>query len=147
MKFNKLLKAVMPRRKVKHSVRVAKRLKNTPTEVQYAALFHDYKERGGDIEILKSVLDPSTIHLIELMSVKGKQSITEYMEQTLNSITDSNLKNFLILIKLADRKDNFNKREKTRKLTPKYRKKTRELIRVLIHNYTGDKHLLNDALQ
>ncbi len=141
-----MLKAVMPRRKVRHSNRVAQRLKNAPTEIQYAALFHDYKERGGNLDHLKEILSPTTIHLIELMSVDNG-SIVGHMEETLNTITDSNLKNFLILIKLADRRDNFIKKGKTGKLTDKYRKRTKNLIRVLLHHYTGSKKLLNDALK
>lgn len=145
-KFDKVLKRVLPKGKVKHSKRVADRLKKLPKEVQYAALFHDYIERGGDPVMLQQILPDSSYQLVKLMTSESGESPIKTIQKRLSEIKNEDLKNFLILIKMADRKDNYEKRKRKNILTDKYIKKTKKLVSFLLQSYTGDFNLILDIL-
>jgi|TARA_R110000787_G_scaffold336_8_gene1209 hypothetical protein len=147
LRFNKILKATMPKSKIKHSNRVFNKLDGLPSDVKYAALFHDYLESGGSLSKIEKVLPPKTIDLIKLLTITDDTSVIEHIKKTLKSgdIT-TQLSNFLILIKIADRKDNYNKRVSKGKLTKKYKKKSKTLLAYLIKQYNGPRQLLKDAL-
>lgn len=146
--FDKILKAAMPKRKVNHSKRVAKKMQNMPKDVQYAALFHDYLERGGDLTKIKEILPKKAISLIQLLTNDEESSPLKHMRNVLESgVVDERLANLLILIKIADRKDNYNKRIRNGSLTKKYKKKTSKLLEYLTKKYTGPRQLLKDALK
>ena len=145
--FDKVLRDAMPVRKIKHSKRVMDRLINLPDDAKYAALFHDYLERGGDVSVLKNILPERSIELVRLLTIDNNDSPLKHVRNVLSSGLDENLANFLILIKIADRKDNYNKRIKSKCLSKKYKRKTKELLEFLIATYSGPKGLLKDALK
>lgn len=144
--FDRILRSVLTNKKLKHSIRVADKVSHLPPEVQDAALFHDFVEGGGSIYDIAYKLSPESIQLINLLTNENDESVLTHVKHTLSTITDENLKNFLILIKIADRKDNYNKRIKRNKLTKKYKEKTKKLLKFLIRAYTGDKKHLKKIL-
>lgn len=145
-KFDRILRDVMSKRKVKHSLRVFDKFKKYPKYVRYGALFHDYLERGGDIKVLESILDPKSIALVKMLTLGSEDDLIPHMDSVLCKTDDEELKNFLILIKLVDRKDNYTKRVRTNTLTKKYKKKTKDLVRFLTSRYTGDLKLIKNIL-
>jgi hypothetical protein len=146
-KFDRILRNVLPNRKVKHSVRVANKVSHLPPTVQDAALFHDYIERGGSIDDIKYELQPESIELINLLTNETGESVYTHVKKTLESIEDDQLRNFLILIKIADRRDNYTKRLRKRTLTKKYKTKTKKLLKYLISKYTGSKSHLKKVIR
>lgn len=135
----------MPPRKVRHSLRVANMVSHLPKKVRYAAAFHDYLERGGDISALKGKLHKDTINLVKLLTSDDNDDPLTHIKKAIKGV-NPDLKNFLILIKMADRKDNFEKRKRQNKLTKKYKDKTLKLISFLLQNYSGDPKLMDKLL-
>ena len=66
----KTLKKSMPLQKVKHSKRVANLIKvlTTSQDVHNAALYHDFLERGGNIDVLKNKISLYSIKLVEFLT-------------------------------------------------------------------------------
>jgi len=144
----KPLLAILPKRKKKHSERVGKTLKDVGAGkiATYAGLLHDYLERGGSLEDLSD-------HIEELglprQIVQAVQSLSQdenygtsnqpltHLKRVLKTIDDEDLRNIVIVAKLADRIDNFRRRRNRDELTKLYRKNTDRLIEYLINQYTG----------
>lgn len=136
--FDEVLKQVLPKSKLKHSKRVANKLWHMPKVVKDAALFHDYLERGGTVESISPLLHKDSIKLIKLLTNENGLSPIKHIKNILSDVNDDTLKEFLILIKIADRKDNYTKRIKNKTITKKYKKKTKELLSFLLSQYKGD---------
>jgi 16S rRNA C1402 (ribose-2'-O) methylase RsmI len=145
--FDRILRSVLPKGKVNHSKRVAKKLTHLPATVQDAALFHDYLERGGSIDDIIDKLHPESVELINLLTNETGESVIKHVKNTLNAVENEELRNFLILIKIADRKDNYTKRLRRDTLTKKYKIKTKKLLKYLIASYTGNKKHLKKVIQ
>lgn len=137
----------MPKGKVRHSNRVRRKLKKLPKHIQYAGLFHDYLERGGDLTKIKKTLPKKSIRLVKLLTADDEDSPLKHMKAIISAQDDEELINFLILIKLADRVDNFNKRVNKDNLSDKYKKKTEALVSYLVDRYSGDSSLLREILK
>lgn len=131
-----MLNRYMPKGKIKHAKQVVKYLDFAPKYVKIAALFHDYLERGGDKKWLKANISKRSYKLVEMLT-HDNDPLT-HIKTVIDSIDNEKEKNFLILIKLADRKDNYKKRVRNKSLTPKYKRKTKELISYLKSQYSGD---------
>lgn len=163
-KYGKILQSVkpllrdMPPAKRKHSERVAKNLKKIGVKKTgvYAALLHDYLERGGTIKKLNKHITklglPNEILQIVISLSQDEEldgvnnAPLHHMQSIMNNIADEDLKNMIILCKMSDRLDNLNKRAKTGKVSKNYRAKSVELIDYLVDNYTGDEKLLKNIL-
>lgn len=148
------LKKTMTPEKVEHSFRVTQTLEQIGIrnrDVVNAALFHDYLECGGDIMVAARTLGFSdrTIRLIECLTNDSKWENPYLSNGPLlhlqNVLETANLdemtKNYLILIKIADRLDNLE-RKITEGVSRNYLKKSKELLKWLFENYTGD---INEA--
>lgn len=141
----------LPKKKIKHSVNVAKELKNHNKIAIYAALGHDYLERGGDIADLVDHLADHNIpdkvlHIIKVLSQDEDDDADdplEHMQDQLPQIHDEEIRNNVILIKMADRLDNLRKRYKKNELNKKYVKKSRKLIHYLMSTYNGTDSIYN----
>lgn len=132
---------IMPKDKIKHSIRVSDRLVDfdVDKDVILGALFHDYIERGGDVDSLD--LSEDTKDIIRFLSSfddKFSDSDNEPLEHLIHvfgRIQNQGLKNKLVLIKVSDRIDNLNRRGKS--VSKKYLNKSIDLLRFLMANYTG----------
>lgn len=157
-KFNKIyemhkkihqdaLAKVLNKNKVKHSMRVVSHLDKLPKHVKIAAIYHDFIENGGDENWLYNNVNSESIKLIRHLSIEDGSTPLEHLKSVISSIEDEDEKNFVILIKIADRLDNFKKRIRKNELSEKYRKKTKKLLEFLIFNYTGNKKILKRLLK
>ncbi len=131
---------IMPPSKVKHSIRVATDVAEVKKDkkIIFAALFHDYVERGGNVDELP-ISEKSKLLVKLLTTIDDEYSDSEniplsHMKDVLANIKDEKIKNKLIIIKLADRLDKF----KNKKLSKKYIKKSKELIKFLVKNHSGN---------
>lgn len=142
------LLSVLPKHKQKHSKRVGKSLEKAGAGkvATYAGLLHDYLERGGDIETLSDHIDelglPKRI-VLAVQALSQDESVDAgaanqplmHLKQVLGKIKNEDLRNIVILAKLADRIDNLRRRLPA--IPKQYRKKSEELIEYLIEKYTG----------
>lgn len=130
---------IMPKRKVKHSLRVAADVAEVvdDKDTVLGALFHDYIERGGRVE--KLPISNKSKTLVKLLTTiddnyKDSENIPlSHMKDIISQVKDEKLKNKLILIKLADRLDKF----KNKNVSKKYKRKSKKLIKFLLKKYTG----------
>lgn len=145
------LRAQMPRGKVQHSVRVGDNLVRAgikTRDVVDAGLFHDFLERGGDIRTAARTLgfSDATIRLINLLSndekyenpYLGNGPLLHIQHVLSDPSIDPNTKNYVILIKIADRIDNLNRRLDMGNLSRSYMRKSKELLTWLFQQYHGD---------
>lgn len=150
----KTLKKSMPLQKVKHSKRVANLIKllTTSQDVHNAALYHDFLERGGNIDVLKNKISLYSIKLVEFLTyydndIKlSKNKSLDILKDRFKDI-DTKTKNDIIEIKICDRIDNLIRKKELNKLTDKYLIKSEELINFLISSYDGGKSLLINFIQ
>jgi hypothetical protein len=157
LKFGRLTKhvkpmlGVMPPAKQKHSLRVAKTLNSVGAGKVgiYAGAYHDYIERGGNVEDLTAHLDElglskEILTVVQSLSSdekhaegKGNQPL-EHIKQVLNAIQDQKTRDTIILVKIADRLDNLKKRIKTDgRIGRGYLNKSKQLLDYLQAMYTG----------
>lgn len=129
-----------------HSLNVSKKVSRYTDnlDVILGALFHDYIERGGDID--KLPISKKAKKIVKFLSSESKNysgSENEPLEHLINvlpEIKNEKLKNDVILVKLMDRYDNIKKRGKA--LSKKYVEKTKQLFNYLYNQFTGDKNIL-----
>lgn len=135
----KQVKSVMPSKKFKHSKRVGeltKLIKDDET-VYSAAIYHDFLERGGDIEDMTLILEPHALELVKsLTNYDNEEPIKKLKEGIIGK--DNNFINDFLIVKLCDRTDNLKKRIMENKLKKDYLKKSVEIIQFIIDNYKGD---------
>lgn len=146
----------MPRGKLKHSKRTLQIVKNAnkTRDAWMAAAFHDYLERGGDIETAKSefsLSDRATNIIRHLSDTEGNEeeinnAPLSHMKSILSnpSIPDGE-KEIVILIKIADRLDNLYRRIRSGGVGKNYAAKSQELLQFLFvfyyQNYGKDKSI------
>lgn len=140
-----LRKQGMPRGKVSHSQRVARAVRGSGAgkEATMAAAFHDYLERGGDIETaqMKFKLSPLATNVILHLSDPEKSDTDESPNGPLahiQAILGSNKipleeRRIVAIIKIADRLDNLMRRG--RKPSKGYIRKSEELLSYLFDFY------------
>jgi (p)ppGpp synthase/HD superfamily hydrolase len=138
------LASVMPKFKRKHSLRVSNTLAKlgVPKDVVSAGVFHDYPERGGDHKKLTGHhgLSDRTSHLVSLMTNPDKgggDDPLSHFKELFPLITDPEVRNHLILIKLSDRLDNLRRRANNNNLTRSYQRNSAKLVKWLLKQYTG----------
>jgi hypothetical protein len=147
--YKKRLRKVMPPGKVKHSLRVGAALAGmgeNPKTVR-AGVFHDYTERGGDIDKIKGV----DCHLVkavtgEKIAVKKKVNAPlEHMKHILThpSMTPE-MKNAVVKLKLTDRLDNVGRRKQA---SDDYLKKSRQVVKYVVKHYSGDHGKIHPVLK
>lgn len=158
-KIGPLLKT-LPKRKRKHSHRVARTLHKVGVGKigVYAGLLHDYLERGGDVETLSTHVGelglPAEI-LVAVQSLSNDEKYAEahpnqplvHLQNVLGSISDVDLKNIVILIKLSDRLDNLKQRYRRGKIGNNYRRKSAELVQWLAAQYVGKPGFMKKLLR
>jgi (p)ppGpp synthase/HD superfamily hydrolase len=139
----------MPKKKVKHSLRVgatAAQAGLSPEDVE-AAILHDYIERGGDpAKLDKLHIAPRARRIIDMLSITEKTpgaddtaDVQHHIEQMLaDPAISPHDKNIAIIVKSADRIDNLRKRIKQNKLTPQYAEASLRLLQTLAQAFTGD---------
>jgi (p)ppGpp synthase/HD superfamily hydrolase len=132
---------IMPKGKLKHSIRVSDRLVDLDVDkdVILGALFHDYIERGGDVDDLS--ISEDTKDIVRFLSsfddtfASSDNEPLEHLIHVFGRIDNQELKNQLVMIKLSDRVDNLNRRGKS--VSKGYLKKSIALLKFLMSNYTG----------
>lgn len=154
-------KVGMPKGKIRHAKRVEQRVKkmfgrtNAKKDAQLAALFHDYIERGGDINTAKRKfkLSDKVTNIIGHLSDPEKMNVGDiannaplaHMRMILEdpSILPEE-KQIVILVKIADRLDNLTRRISWAKRglpedalvnIGKYRRASAELLDYLFNFY------------
>jgi (p)ppGpp synthase/HD superfamily hydrolase len=145
-KVNPLL-STMPKHKQKHSKRVGRSLEKAGAGkvATYAGLLHDYLERGGDIEALSDHigelgLPQKIVMAVQALSqdendISSANQPLAHLKQVLRGVQNEDLRNIIILAKLADRIDNLRRRLPN--ISKRYRQKSNELISYLTKMYTG----------
>lgn len=150
----KTLKKSMPVQKVKHSKRVANLVKmlSKSQDVYNAALYHDFLERGGSIDKLKTIITSYSLKLVEFLTyydndVKiSKNKSLDILKERFRNI-DTKTKNDIIEIKICDRIDNILRKKQSNKLGDKYLIKSQELFEFLTSSYDGKKDKLVNFIQ
>ena len=136
----------LPKKKIKHSINVANELKDHNKTAIYAALGHDYLERGGNLEelidhLILNDIPLNVIRIIKALSqddhIDSENEPLTHISHELSQLHNDDIKNTIILIKLSDRLDNIKKKLRTGKLTKKYIKKSINLCDFLSNEYTG----------
>lgn len=134
---------ILSPRKLRHSLRVSQNVLNYTDELDVilGALFHDYIERGGDIEDLP--IDDDTKDIVEFLTAfdenmdnSESNQVLAHLKSVFENIKNQELKNKLIFIKISDRLDNIKKRGD--KVSRNYIKKSIELLNFLYDNYVGE---------
>lgn len=146
----KALLATMPKHKRKHSIRVGKKLHKAGAGKAgvYAGLLHDYLERGGDVRRLldhsqEFGISQQAIEAVKILSMdeKNGDSVENqpliHMQQVLPTLADPEMRNIVILAKMADRLDNLTKRARSGKIGRNYRLKSDQLVSFLQSQYSG----------
>lgn len=132
---------VMPKGKQKHSIRVSKSLVDfdSSVDVILGALFHDYIERGGNID--KLPISQTSKDIVRFLSAFDS-SLTDvdnaplhHLQLIFKDIENQELKNKLVLVKISDRLDNIKRRGK--KISKDYLNKSKDLFRFLMSQYNG----------
>lgn len=152
----------MPTHKRKHSKRVGRELHKAGLghKSVYSGILHDFIERGGSIDKLHQLvgnlgLPAEVTTIVKSLSSDEKQDTKsndneplEHIRSVLNTIKDEDIRNIIILVKIADRVDNLRKRlRKKGKIGRRYRQKSRDLMSFLSNNYTGKKKYFNNLMQ
>jgi len=135
----KPVKDVMPAKKFKHSKRVGEltKLIKDDEDVYSAAIYHDFLERGDDLEDMGLILKPHALELVEaLTNYDNEEPIKKLREGIIGR--DNNFINDFLIVKLCDRTDNLKKRIMENKLKKDYLKKSVEIIQFIVDNYKGD---------
>lgn len=158
-KMGPLLKT-MPKKKQKHSKRVAKNLHKAGVGKSgvYAGLLHDYLERGGNILTLAQHINnlglpQKIVNIVQNLSDDEKFADAHpnrplaHLQEVLPAIDDDDIKNLVILAKLSDRLDNLKKRLRKGKIGKNYRRKSADLVRWLVSQYTGESNPLSKLLK
>ncbi len=152
------LLSTMPKRKQEHSERVGRKLHKLGLhdEGVYCGLLHDYLERGGSIEQLRSHiadigLPPRIVSIVQaLTGVRLPDSddnpnnpALDHLQGALPKL-DEDTRNVAIIVKLSDRLDNLKKRyRKDKRISNQYGKKSRNIVKYLKSVYTGDPAMFN----
>jgi len=135
------LKPIMGKEKRKHSLEVGKEISKLglSADAQNAAYFHDYIERGGDVRRLigKLQLSPLSIKIIEMLTGTG-DPLKHMMKVLYDPNIDDETKNLAILVKIADRINNIDRRTDEGRLTKEYLEKSKALLEELFRWYGGD---------
>lgn len=149
----------LPKKKQKHSIRVAKHLHSIGADDAsvYAGLTHDYLERGGDAKTLAKHVDkkdlpdevvPVVHGLSQDEEIDADNEPLEHIRQTLATTDDEEQRNIIIITKIADRIDNLRKRlRKDGKIGRKYMSKSLELAEFLVKSFTGRPKLMRRLLR
>lgn len=137
---------IMPKEKQSHSMRVSSNLMDVGIEskdVILGSLFHDYIERGGDIDKLD--ISETSKDIIKFLSAfddthgNSDNAPLAHLISVFGQINNQGLKDKLVMIKVADRVDNLNRRGKS--ASKGYLKKSVDLIKFLMGNYGGSTDL------
>lgn len=165
LRFRKAKKKVanlldeLPKKKQKHSIRVAKHLHEIGADDAsvYAGLTHDYLERGGDAKTLAKHVDkkdlpdevvPVVHGLSQDEAIDADNEPLEHIKQTLAATDDEEQRNIIIITKIADRIDNLRKRlKRDGKIGSKYLNKSLELVEFLAQSYSGRTKLMRRLLR
>lgn len=125
-----------------HSKKVNKLVKHISTDpnVEQAALFHDFIEQGGDIKTLKTIVTPKAVKLVKKLTNKEGADVLKKLKKQLKN-TSKDVRDKVIKIKLADRADNFYKRQQNGKLNNKYVNKTAALVNYLYKEFSDSQQL------
>lgn len=136
----KYAKEVLPKQKLKHSKRVAEYTKEIKDDkdVYNASVYHDFIERGGNYEDCGKILSPYALKLVKCLTNNDDTDTLLKLKMVLSGC-DNKTKNDVLIIKIADRADNLNKRLDKDNLNKKYLNKSIELIQYIWDNYTDDK--------
>lgn len=133
---------ILSTEKLRHSIRVSQNVLEYSNELDVilGALFHDYIERGGNIEDLP--IDDESKDIVEFLTALDEDvdksegnSVLTHLKSVFSNISDQELKNKLVYIKISDRLDNLRKRGKN--VSKNYLKKSIELMNFLWDNYVG----------
>lgn len=143
-KTKKKFKNIFSPSKQHHSKRVHEYILelDSTDDMQQAALFHDFIERGGSKDFLRDNLSTMAFKLIKVLTHKSDKSTLQSLKHHFASLNDEELSQ-AIKLKLADRADNFNSRINNNKLKDKYVNKTSNLLTYLYSVYPYDKAYLN----
>jgi hypothetical protein len=129
-----ILKA-MPKRKRLHSIRVASAVNNTHDDHVWAALVHDYLERGGKLRKLakhaaEMGLSDRVIRIAQALQIdknEGDNAVLDHLQRVIP-----------LLIKLSDRIDNLRKRLfRYGRVGKNYWRKSDEILQYLRSVYDG----------
>ena len=144
----KPIKKVMSKSKLKHSKRVANNTKYMiySEDVYNSALYHDFIEKGGDTNILKSIVSEYSFQLIDTLTHNIDDDVLSILKTKLIG-KNTKFVNDIIIIKLSDRADNIKRKSKEGILTKKYVQKSVELIQYLYDNFIGDKDKLKNFIE
>ncbi len=136
----KPIKKVLSKSKLKHSKRVANNTTKMvhSEDVYNAGLYHDFLEKGGDVIVLKNIVNEYTYDLIIALSHDEDGSVLKTIKKNLLG-KDIQFINDIVVIKLCDRADNLKRRLKENNLSKDYVKKSVKLIQHLYDIYQGDK--------
>lgn len=135
---------IMPTQKVIHSMNVAKNVTKYSDDVDIimSALFHDYIERGGDIDRID--ISETSKDIIKMLSILDNENETSefidvemHMNEILSGIENQELRNDIIHIKLSDRLDNIRKRAVKKSLSKDYLNKSIDLFKTMDEYYNG----------
>lgn len=143
------LKKKLSKKKLKHSKRVAKLVKelSDSNDVYNAALYHDYLEVGGKMKKLDSIISYESFKLVLALTKKDTDGTIETIKKRLSGENQSFI-NDVIKIKLCDRYDNLRKRNKKGELKGKYLNRSIELIQYLYDKYIGmDKYIIEKFIE
>lgn len=142
------IKRVLGNKKFKHSKRVANRVVKLDDreDLYQAAFYHDFLERGGQIESIQNELSPYSLELIMALSKEEGQDTLEVLKKSIQGQDDGFIRD-VFLIKLVDRADNLAKKYQDGDLGKKYLQRSRDLITYIHHHYPGDKSKINDFIR
>ena len=142
----------MPKHKRKHSIRVASTINNTHDDHVWAALVHDYLERGGKLRKLAKYaaemgISDRVVRMAKALSSdkdeEGENAVLDHLKRVIPTLDDDDA-NAVALIKLSDRIDNLRKRLFQRgKIGRNYWRKSEEVLNYLKSVYTGPREWWN----
>jgi len=143
-----IAKKVLPKMKFKHSKRIAElsKLIKDDENIYSASLYHDFIERGGNIDDLKKILNSYSIELVKCLTNEDDSDTLEKLKKFLKN-KPQNFIDDVLIIKLCDRTDNLKKRVFQNTLTKPYRKKSVELIQWILDNFKGDKQKMKQFIE
>lgn len=109
------------------------------SDIEQAALFHDFIERGGSKDFLRDNVSLTAFKLINVLTHKSDKSTLQSLKNHFKDLTNTELIQSIEL-KLADRAANFNQRIKDNNLKSKYVNKTANLLTFLYHSYPAERN-------
>lgn len=136
----------MTKNKQAHSFRVAKRAVKISRDItlMVTALLHDlqeqkpnlYKKKKAELpKAMQKMVDALSVpKAAGLSSIKGENVPLKHLQDVFPLLTQEQ-RNALIIIKLCDRLDNLKKRIREKKLSKKYRHKSKELFKFLAQEF------------